>query len=82
MLAHQLFSMLDDLFSDLLLQKGVSTTDSQKQHEMSMCLLAENSHMEQVASSESAKPWSPRRRSAAKLYNAEFELDRTLFKKV
>lgn len=44
--------------------------------------LAENFPAEQVAGSESAKPSSPRRDSAAKRHNAEFELDRTLFKKV
>lgn len=49
---------------------------------MSRSLLAKNPPMEQVARSESAKPRSPRRDPAAKFYNAEFELDRALFKKV
>ena len=75
------FPSLYDLLSYLLLGRELITTVSQEQHYMSRSLQAENSPIGQVANPESSKPKSPRRDIAANLYNAKFELDRTLFTK-
>lgn len=75
------FPSLYDLLSYLLLGRELSTTVSQEQHYMSRSLQAENSPIGQVANPESSKPKIPRRDIAANLYNAKFELDRTLFTK-
>ena len=48
---------------------------------MSRSLEAENSPIDQAANPESSEAESPRKDIAANLYNAKFQLDRTLFMK-